>query len=93
MCALANNAAILIAGRCLQGCGGGGLIILTYVVMASLFSLEQRSQYTSVIGMIWTVGTVCGPVIGGGFAESSWVSCVMSLLESRTDCHSVESSG
>lgn len=73
MCALAHNAAVLIAGRCLQGCGGGGLIILTYVVMASLFSLEKRSQYTSVIGMIWTVGTVCGPVIGGGFAEISWV--------------------
>jgi hypothetical protein len=30
----------------------GGLIILTYIVMASLFSLEKRSQYTSVIGMI-----------------------------------------
>jgi MFS family permease len=42
--------------------------------MASLFSLEKRSRLTSVIGMIWTVGTVCGPVIGGGFAEVSWVS-------------------
>lgn len=41
--------------------------------MASLFTLEQRSKYTSVIGMIWTVGAVCGPVIGGGFAEVSWV--------------------
>ncbi|RDI78683.1 hypothetical protein Vi05172_g11253 [Venturia inaequalis] len=72
VCALSHNVATLIAGRCLQGCGGGGLIILTYVVMASLFNLEQRSQYTSVIGMVWTVGTVCGPVIGGGFAEVSW---------------------
>lgn len=44
--------------------------------MASLFTLEKRSQYTSVIGMIWTVGTVCGPVIGGGLAQVSWVGYV-----------------
>jgi MFS family permease len=48
--------------------------------MASLFSLEKRSQYTSVIGMIWTVGTVCGPVMGGGFTEVSWVRYHIDML-------------
>jgi MFS family permease len=76
ICALAKNATTLIAGRCLQGMGGGGLIILTYIVMAHLFSLEQRSQYTSLIGIIWTIGTICGPLIGGGFAGIGWVSAV-----------------
>jgi MFS family permease len=73
-CALAHNAATLVAGRCIQGIGGGGLIILTYVLMAHLFTLQERAKYTSIIGLIWTVGTICGPVIGGGFAEVSWAS-------------------
>jgi MFS family permease len=73
VCALARSAAMLIAGRCLQGTGGGGLIILTYVIMAHLFTLQERSKYTSIIGLIWTVGTVFGPLIGGGFAQVDWV--------------------
>jgi MFS family permease len=74
VCALARSVAMLIAGRCLQGIGGGGLIILTYVIMAHLFTLQERSKYTSIIGLIWTVGTVFGPLIGGGFAQINWVS-------------------
>jgi MFS family permease len=80
VCALARNAATLIAGRCVQGMGGGGLIILTYVIMAHLFTLQERSKYTSIIGLIWTFGTVFGPLIGGGFAEFHWVSYFLRMI-------------
>lgn len=73
ICALARNAAALLSGRCIQGVGAGGLIILTYVVMAHLYTLQERAKYTSIIGLIWTVGTIFGPLIGGGLAEASWV--------------------
>jgi len=72
--ALAKNITTLIAGRCVQGMGGSGLMVFTYVVMAHLFHLEQRSRYMSIIGLIWTVGITVGPMVSGGFVIVSWVS-------------------
>ncbi|KIW07971.1 uncharacterized protein PV09_01870 [Verruconis gallopava] len=70
--ALAKDIAVLIAGRCIQGIGGGGLMVTTWVVLARLFNLEQRSRYYSLVGLVWTVCTILGPLIGGGFALVSW---------------------
>lgn len=77
VCAVAHNIATLLAGRCLQGVGAGGIIVLTYVLMADLFDLQQRSKFITVIGLTWTIGTITGPVVGGGFTQNvSWVSCL-----------------
>jgi len=58
-----------------QGIGGGGLLVLTYVVMADLFPLEQRSKLYALVSIVWLVGSIVGPVTGGGFAYNvSWVS-------------------
>ena len=70
--ALARNISMLIAGRCVQGIGAGGLMVTTWVVLARLFDLEQRSRFYSLVGLIWMVGTVIGPVVGGAFALASW---------------------
>ena len=46
VCALANSAAMLIAGRAVQGAGGGGLIVLVNITVSDLFSLRQVSFST-----------------------------------------------
>ncbi len=46
VCALANSAAMLIAGRAVQGAGGGGLIILVNITVSDLVSLRQVSFST-----------------------------------------------
>ena len=75
ICGIARNIGTLLAGRCIQGSGGGCLLTMTYVVMADLFSLQERSKYQGIISLTWLVGTVLGPVMGGGFAEkATWVS-------------------
>ena len=33
--------------------------------------MKERSMYTAMIGLIWAIGTILGPVIGGAFASSS----------------------
>lgn len=72
--ALAHNVGTLIGGRCIQGTGGGGLLVLTYVVMADLFPLEQRSRLYALVSIMWLVGSIIGPVTGGAFAyHFSWV--------------------
>ncbi|KAL8400147.1 hypothetical protein RB594_000522 [Gaeumannomyces avenae] len=71
--ALANNFTVLIAGRTIQGVGGGGLIALTEVVITDLVPLHARGTWFSVLSAVWSVGTVSGPLIGAGFAQNvSW---------------------
>lgn len=71
--ALAGNFTVLLVGRTIQGVGGGGLIVLTEVVVTDLTPLQVRGQWYSMISSMWAIGTVFGPLIGSGFAENvSW---------------------
>lgn len=40
VCALSNSVGMLIAGRAIQGAGGGGLIVLVNITLADLVSLR-----------------------------------------------------
>lgn len=50
--------------------GGGGIIALTEVVVTDLVPLAQRGKWFSVLSAMWSIGTVTGPLIGAGFAQS-----------------------
>ncbi|KAL8896152.1 MAG: hypothetical protein Q9192_003232 [Flavoplaca navasiana] len=67
--AVARNFAVLLAGRSLQGIGGGGLIALTEIVVADLVPLRLRGQWFGLISAMWALGSVSGPIIGGAFAQ------------------------
>ncbi|KAL5596797.1 uncharacterized protein BROUX77_006745 [Berkeleyomyces rouxiae] len=71
--AVAGNFNVVIAGRTIQGMGGGGLLSLTEVVVTDLVPLAVRGQYFSILSGIWALGTVAGPMVGAGFAQNvSW---------------------
>ncbi|KAL1897369.1 hypothetical protein Sste5346_004105 [Sporothrix stenoceras] len=71
--ALAKNFSVLIAGRTIQGIGGGGLVALTEVVVTDLVPLAFRPTWFSTLSAMWSIGTVTGPLIGAGFTENvSW---------------------
>lgn len=79
MCGVAHDIAVLLVGRCIQGVGGGGLVTMTYVILADLFTVQERSRYIGILSLTWLVGVVCGPVLGGGFTESvTWVNIIQS---------------
>jgi Na+/melibiose symporter-like transporter len=40
ICALSSNAVMLIAGRAVQGFGGGGVVVLVHVCVSDLFSIR-----------------------------------------------------
>lgn len=70
---VAKDVTLLLVGRCIQGIGGGGLVGLTYVILADMVTLRERGKWMSIISLQWAVGSVIGPVIGGAFAEkASW---------------------
>jgi MFS family permease len=68
--ALANNFTVVLVGRSIQGIGGGGVIILTEIVVTDLVPLRLRGQWFSMISSMWALGTVVGPLLGGGFSQS-----------------------
>lgn len=59
----------LIVGRALAGVGGSGAYVGTINIISSLTKSEERPLYMSIVGTIWCIGTVLGPIIGGAFAE------------------------
>ena len=63
----------MIAGRTIQGVGGGGLDCLSDIILTDMTTLKERPKYLGILSFVLAAGTVLGPVVGGGFAEYvSW---------------------
>ncbi|ATY62562.1 Major facilitator superfamily transporter [Cordyceps militaris] len=69
----ASNLAMLIAGRAVQGIGGGGISFLLQVIVCDLVALRERGTYMGYVLLFFMVGTATGPVIGGAIVQrTSW---------------------
>ncbi|KAJ4349328.1 uncharacterized protein N0V89_007942 [Didymosphaeria variabile] len=76
LCAVSISAPMLVAGRSVQGLGGGGINVLVYVCVADLFNIRDRSFYMGIVGAMYAVASALGPVLGGIFAEKlTWRWC------------------
>ncbi|KAJ5659741.1 hypothetical protein N7507_006192 [Penicillium longicatenatum] len=71
LAAISHGFNLLIAARCIQGTGGGGILALTEILIADLVPLRQRGKWFSIKFGASAVGTVFGPLIGGEFTQSS----------------------
>ncbi|KAI1866591.1 hypothetical protein JX265_007892 [Neoarthrinium moseri] len=70
--ALANDMPALIAGRLIQGLGGGGLYVLQDIILADITSLKERPLYLGLISLAMAMGTILGPIIGAVFSSFNW---------------------
>ena len=70
---LADGFPQLLAGRSVQGVGGGGITAMVMVIFTDIVPLRQRPRYIAIIQLAWALGTIAGPIIGGAFAQhSTW---------------------
>ena len=51
ICGGAKSMNMLIAGRAIQGLGGGGIQSLTGIILADLVSLQERGIYAGLYGL------------------------------------------
>ncbi|EGD85213.1 hypothetical protein H112_08944 [Trichophyton rubrum D6] len=71
--AVAKNMNTIIIGRVLQGFGGGGIDVLVEVVIADMTTLQERSKYIGLMGIVLAIGNIMGPSVGALFATyASW---------------------
>ncbi|KAK1055555.1 hypothetical protein LTR74_015579 [Friedmanniomyces endolithicus] len=62
---------VMLVGRSIQGIGGGGVLVLTEIVVTDLVPLRFRGNYFSMIGAMWAIGSVSGPLVGGAFSSAA----------------------
>ncbi|MBB5960147.1 EmrB/QacA subfamily drug resistance transporter [Saccharothrix tamanrassetensis] len=73
LCGWADSMTWLIAARAVQGLGAGGLMVTSSAVIADVVPLSERGKYQGVIGALFGVSTVIGPLLGGLFVDHlSW---------------------
>jgi EmrB/QacA subfamily drug resistance transporter len=73
LCGLSQNMTELIGFRALQGLGGGALLVSTQATIGDVVSPRERGRYSGLIGAVFGVATVIGPLLGGLFVDHlSW---------------------
>ncbi len=55
----------LIVFRAVQGLGGAGLFSMAFIVIADLFPSSERGRYQGLVGAVFGIASVMGPIIGG----------------------------
>ena len=71
MCALAPHVAVFVAGRVVQGIGGGMVIVPLYVLVGSVATERHRASFFAAFSLAWVLPSLVGPAIAG-LVTSQW---------------------
>jgi MFS family permease len=72
VCALAPSIGLFLAGRLVQGIGGGFLVGLCFVAVTALFPQPLWPRLLSGLSGVWGAATLFSPLIGGLFAQAGF---------------------
>ena len=55
----------LVLFRGVQGAGAAGLMSMSAIVIADLYTPAERGRYQGLVGGVWGIASVLGPLVGG----------------------------
>ncbi|GAA5971251.1 hypothetical protein JCM11641_008282 [Rhodosporidiobolus odoratus] len=85
VCALAKDMNTMLAGRGVQGAGGGIILAIVEVILSDIVPLSERGVYQGAFSATWTLASATGPLIGGAFASFDyrylfWINLPISAI-------------
>jgi EmrB/QacA subfamily drug resistance transporter len=86
LCGLAQSMSMLVVARALQGIGGGGITVTASALIGEVVPLRERGRYQGILGAVFGVTTVIGPLLGGYFTDyltwrwAFWVNVPVSVV-------------
>jgi EmrB/QacA subfamily drug resistance transporter len=70
---LSQNMTQLIVFRAVQGAGAGGLLVGAQAIIGDVVPPRDRGRYTGLIGAVFGIASVAGPLAGGFIVDNlSW---------------------
>jgi MFS family permease len=66
--AASSSMLMLICGRVVQGCGGGGLVAIGQMILGDVAAPKDRAKYYVYFSIAFTTAGGCGPALGGWIA-------------------------
>ncbi|KAF9182214.1 hypothetical protein BGZ51_007076 [Haplosporangium sp. Z 767] len=73
LCGAAQNMIMMIVARGIAGIGAGGIMSMVMIIITDLVSLRDRGKYQGIIGAVFGLSSVIGPLLGGVFVDhATW---------------------
>ncbi|WP_297793300.1 MDR family MFS transporter [Mycobacterium sp.] len=86
LCGLSQSMVMLVGSRALQGIGGGAITVTASALIGEVVPLRERGRYQGILGAVFGVTTVIGPLLGGYFTDyltwrwAFWVNVPISVV-------------
>jgi MFS family permease len=69
LCGAAPNSTALIIGRAIAGLGSSGIFSGSLLILGHSVPLVKRPAYIGIIGGMYGIASIAGPLLGGAFTD------------------------